>query len=171
VDQPRCWASPRPWKVAYSPQWPPGRGRPSATCLIAASRHRRVSYRLPSLTSRLDCSDARGGERRPFALGTHPSLRHLPNGPRPRCRGASAPTSCSDLLERRPRRHETPLVERRGPLGEARPRQHKAANAFRWADLRSRRKTWSSLANFVATKFEGTENPPANGQSGESGIR
>jgi hypothetical protein len=65
-----CWVSLRSWKAAHSPQSPlrqaPGRGPPLVGCSTAASRHRRVSYRLPSLSSRLDCFGARGGERRPF---------------------------------------------------------------------------------------------------------
>ena len=41
------------------------RGSPSATCLTAACRYRRISYRHRHLTSYLNCSGLRGGARRP----------------------------------------------------------------------------------------------------------
>jgi hypothetical protein len=49
-----CWDSPRFSKAAYSHQPAPGRGPPLLTCLIAACRYRRHSYRHRRLTSCLN---------------------------------------------------------------------------------------------------------------------
>src|SRR6516165_5226140 len=48
-DRPPCWGSPRPWRISVG-------GSPSATCLIAAYRCRRISYRRRHLTSCRNCS-------------------------------------------------------------------------------------------------------------------
>src|SRR6516164_8808915 len=46
-DRPPCWGSPRLWRISVG-------GSSSTTCLIAAYRCRRISYRHRHLTSCLD---------------------------------------------------------------------------------------------------------------------